>query len=54
MLYPASQPTPPERSNPPFKSEGKAIWVVGSIETSVTVQQASGGRTDGWETPKRR
>ena len=40
MLYPASQPTPPERSSPASESEGRAIWVVGSIETSVAVQQA--------------
>lgn len=42
MLYPASQPTPPERSSAASESEGRAIWVVGSIETSVAVQQAVG------------
>jgi diguanylate cyclase (GGDEF)-like protein len=46
MLYPASQPTPPERSSPAAESEGRAIWVVGSIETSVAIQQAV-GRTAG-------
>lgn len=46
MLYPASQPTPPQRSSPASESEGRAIWVVGSIETTVAVQQAV-GRTAG-------
>lgn len=46
MLYPASQPTPPERSSNASESEGRAIWVVGSIETSVAIQQAV-GRTAG-------
>jgi diguanylate cyclase (GGDEF)-like protein len=52
MLYPASQPTPPERSNPAFESDGRAIWVVGSLETSVAVQQAV-SRTAGSVAPSR-
>lgn len=40
MLYPASQPTPPEHAKPASDVEGRAVWVVGSIETSVVVQQA--------------
>lgn len=40
MLYPASQPTPPESANRAADPEGRAVWVFGSIETSVVVQQA--------------
>lgn len=40
MLYPASQPTPPELPNRASDADGRAVWVLGSIETSVAVQQA--------------
>lgn len=46
MLYPSSQPASDERTDASTGSEGHTIWVVGSVETSVAIQQAA-ARTAG-------